>query len=188
MKFEVPFVITEAPTKAYWKQKYPDNSFQAKLAYMSAKKVHMRVCLAEAQNWRCCWCGVRCVAESNKHNSATIEHVTPKSQGGTDHWSNLAMACNRCNHARGVRPVERFIELAKNRNFKEYSKADHRAAKAAASRKLQQVVRAAIAAGNGNPFEQDSKEFKMFERYVVSDRLNTHSKAIAAYGYLENAA
>jgi hypothetical protein len=177
MKLEIPFVINEAPTKAHWKTKYPDNGFQAKLAFASAKKVYMRVCLAEAQNWRCCWCGVECVPESDKKNSATIEHVTPRSQGGTDHWSNLAMSCNRCNQARGVRPIERFIDIVQKGSFKEYSKADHRAAKAAAIRKLQQQVRSAVAANNGNPFELNSKEFKMFERYVASDKLNMYKYA-----------
>jgi hypothetical protein len=170
MKLEIPFVINEAPTKAHWKTKYPDNSFKAKLSYSSAKKVYMRVCLAEAHNWRCCWCGVQCVVESDKKNSATIEHVTQRSQDVTDHWTNLAMSCNRCNQARGVLPIERFIDIVQNGSFKEPKKS-------AKIRNLQQQVRAAVAANNGNPFELNSKEFKMFERYVASDKLNMYKYA-----------
>jgi len=178
MKFEVPFVITEEPTKAYWKKQYPGEGFKAKLAYMSAKKVYMRVRLAEAQNWRCCWCGQHCVPESNKHNSATIEHVTPRSQGGTDTWENFAMSCNRCNQARGVRPVERFVDIVQKGNFKEGpSKTALRAAKAAANRAMQATVRKAVESNAANPFEFGTKEHKMFERYKVSDALGANRMA-----------
>lgn len=178
MKFEVPFVITDAPTKAYWKKQYPGEGFKAKLAFMSAKKVHMRTRLAEAQNWRCCWCGKHCVPESNKHNSATIEHVTPRSQGGTDTWENFAMSCNHCNQARGVRSVERFTEMVQLNNFKQGpSKTALRAAKAAASRNVQSLVHAALKAGRENPFEIDTKEYKMFERYKLSNQLNYYRAA-----------
>ncbi len=177
MKFEVPCVITEAPTKAYWKKQYPGEGMKAKLAFLSAKKVYMRVQLAEAQNWRCCWCGTRCVPESNKHNSATIEHVTPKCQGGTDTWENFAMACNRCNQARGVRSVDRFLELVQKGNVKQHSKADHRAAKAAASKAVQATVRNAVAASDTNPFDYGTKEHKMFERYKASDSLSLNRMA-----------
>ena len=51
----------------------------------------------------CCWC--RCetllnVAESHPRR-ATIEHILPKSKGGTNHVDNLRVACRACNHARG---------------------------------------------------------------------------------------
>lgn len=32
---------------------------------------------------------------------ATPEHLTPRSKGGTDALDNLALACSRCNGARG---------------------------------------------------------------------------------------
>lgn len=56
------------------------------------------ICLSEAQNWRCCYCGIR----TTRHGStgATIEHVTAKCIGGADHPDNLAMACYDCNSAR----------------------------------------------------------------------------------------
>jgi 5-methylcytosine-specific restriction endonuclease McrA len=38
-------------------------------------------------------------------NWATIEHLTPKSQGGTDDLANLVLACKLCNSSRGNRPA-----------------------------------------------------------------------------------
>lgn len=35
----------------------------------------------------------------------TADHLTPWSQGGTDHPTNLAAAHQRCNRIRGDRPV-----------------------------------------------------------------------------------
>ena len=69
----------------------------------------MRCRLAEAQNWKCCWCGIHCRPESNHKDSATIEHVEPRSLGGADEWDNYAMACSACNGKRGVLSVEDMI-------------------------------------------------------------------------------
>ena len=62
----------------------------------------MRLELAKAQSWKCCWCGDQC----HNHNVidaklATVEHIIPKSRGGTDSRWNLAMACHECNSVRG---------------------------------------------------------------------------------------
>ncbi|WKL25589.1 HNH endonuclease [Sinorhizobium meliloti] len=34
---------------------------------------------------------------------ASVEHLHRRADGGTSHWSNLAMACKRCNNSRGER-------------------------------------------------------------------------------------
>lgn len=103
--FNMPSVITEPPTKQsviamLGKVRMLD------IAVRVAKTIHMRCRLAEAQNWRCCWCGDHCVPEPNTRKSATIEHVTPKSLGGANEWDNYAMACAECNHRRGTASVE----------------------------------------------------------------------------------
>jgi 5-methylcytosine-specific restriction endonuclease McrA len=36
-------------------------------------------------------------------SEATIEHILPRNHGGTDELENLAIACARCNHEKGVR-------------------------------------------------------------------------------------
>lgn len=39
-----------------------------------------------------------------------IEHIVPKSRGGSDRASNLALACEPCNRRKGNRPVEDFLK------------------------------------------------------------------------------
>lgn len=62
--------------------------------------VDLRHRLAEAQNWRCCYCGVPMVNHFAS-TQATIEHIVPRSLGGPDHPDNYAIACRSCNSARG---------------------------------------------------------------------------------------
>lgn len=58
--------------------------------------------LAEAQNWRCCYCGVRMMGEGpHDPAAATFEHIVPRSRGGTNLRANLVVACRACNLARG---------------------------------------------------------------------------------------
>lgn len=61
--------------------------------------------LAEAQNNLCPYCqfpmAIPSVAESVKgSNLMTIEHVIPRSLGGTDEETNLVAACKKCNSMR----------------------------------------------------------------------------------------
>lgn len=37
--------------------------------------------------------------------SREIDHIVPVSRGGTSEWSNLTMACRRCNNAKHARPL-----------------------------------------------------------------------------------
>ena len=108
MKFTAPVVLNEMPPKDYFKLKYGPG-FPVFITKSVYKKVYTRTRLAEAQNWRCCWCGQGVIPEPNKKNSATIEHIIPKSQGGSDDMSNLAVACSSCNNKRGVQDVETFF-------------------------------------------------------------------------------
>lgn len=48
----------------------------------------------------CIYCG---------HPADHVDHIYPRSRGGTDDPSNLAPACKSCNSAKGNRPVERFL-------------------------------------------------------------------------------
>jgi len=43
------------------------------------------------------------------HDHATLDHVVPKSKGGTNERSNLVLACNACNNAKGDRSYEDFL-------------------------------------------------------------------------------
>jgi len=47
------------------------------------------------QKGLCFWCG-----QYTPFDQATIEHMLPRSQGGSNRMDNLAMACERCNSKR----------------------------------------------------------------------------------------
>lgn len=52
----------------------------------------------------CHWCGQRLqddLGGSNRPDFATIDHVVPRSRGGSSDLSNLVLACPGCNSARG---------------------------------------------------------------------------------------
>ncbi len=40
---------------------------------------------------------------------ATVDHITPKSAGGTDHWINLSGACKTCNSQKGSMSLLMFL-------------------------------------------------------------------------------
>lgn len=48
---------------------------------------------------RCQYCG-------KKSLEMTIDHILPRSRGGTDSWENLTTACIRCNNRKGNRTPE----------------------------------------------------------------------------------
>ncbi|WP_366511464.1 HNH endonuclease, partial [Moorena sp. SIO4A1] len=39
-----------------------------------------------------------------------IEHIHPKSFGGSDRVSNLCLACEKCNQRKGNKPIEEFLK------------------------------------------------------------------------------
>ncbi len=42
--------------------------------------------------------------------SVTLDHIKPRSKGGTHHETNLVTACTRCNASRGDRTVNKFAQ------------------------------------------------------------------------------
>lgn len=119
MRFYVPDIIHELPSRESVMDFY--GKFFGEIVYKRYEYVYHRTRLSEAQNHKCCWCGVRMTEKRNKSNSSTIEHVTPKSEGGLDHPDNFAIACNKHNRMRGILPVNVFMEkLAKGESTKVY--------------------------------------------------------------------
>lgn len=51
---------------------------------------------------KCVYCGAT--------ERLTIDHATPMSRGGENHWSNLTVACLTCNDRKGTRTVPEFLE------------------------------------------------------------------------------
>lgn len=67
-----------------------------------------RLALKRLDGETCCYCSVRMIFASfprgeRPDNQATIEHVVALSRGGTHTWDNCALACWRCNIAKGAR-------------------------------------------------------------------------------------
>ncbi|MTI31425.1 RNA-guided endonuclease IscB [Xanthovirga aplysinae] len=54
--------------------------------------------------------GRKCVYCDAKDIPLEIEHVIPKSKGGSDRVSNLTIACNKCNQKKNNKPVEEFLK------------------------------------------------------------------------------
>lgn len=70
------------------------------------------IILAEAQNWRCCYCGIRCIGEHNTDDRASIDHFVPINAGGKRRdWYNEIMACRKCNQTRGSMRAIKFYNL-----------------------------------------------------------------------------
>ena len=51
-----------------------------------------------------------CVYCKAQNAPLQIEHLTPKSRGGSDRVSNLALACEKCNQKKANRPLEDFLK------------------------------------------------------------------------------
>jgi 5-methylcytosine-specific restriction endonuclease McrA len=63
----------------------------------------VREYLLEKWQRRCAYCGCEKVP-------LQIEHLRPRSRGGTNRVSNLTLACEECNQAKGNQSVEEFLE------------------------------------------------------------------------------
>ena len=62
----------------------------------------VREYLLEKWDRTCAYCGA--------HNTPLeIDHIHPKSQGGSDRVSNLTIACHDCNQRKGNRPLTEFL-------------------------------------------------------------------------------
>lgn len=70
-----------------------------KIKGRAGRRLFERVC--GEQNWRCCHCGVRTNEAGAPKQQPTWEHIIPRCIGGSNEYENLAMACLRCNNARG---------------------------------------------------------------------------------------
>ncbi|MEM7554795.1 MAG: RNA-guided endonuclease IscB [Cyanobacteria bacterium P01_A01_bin.84] len=54
--------------------------------------------------------GRECTYCNKKDVPLQIEHIHPKSKGGSNRVSNLCLACSRCNQKKGNKPVEEFLK------------------------------------------------------------------------------
>ena len=66
-------------------------------APLSKKNIYAR------DNGRCQYCGVDMMIKA-----CTIDHVIPRSRGGTHGWCNVVLACSICNHKKGDKLISEF--------------------------------------------------------------------------------
>ena len=86
---------------------------QASPAACAKVKTPRRIKVANRFQWKCHWCGQGMRTELGYQNTATIEHLVPRSLGGSNGMNNLAAACRRCNFNRGVMRAEEFAIIAR---------------------------------------------------------------------------
>ena len=68
----------------------------------------VREYLLEKWGRECVYCGA-------EHVPLEIDHIHPRSKGGSNRVSNLTIACRDCNQAKGNSPVEQFLAKAPER-------------------------------------------------------------------------
>ncbi|MDZ7711748.1 MAG: HNH endonuclease [Rhodovibrio sp.] len=69
-----------------------------------------------------CWyCGIAIYKRDSNggHDQYTVDHLVPKSKGGTGKLDNLVAACRRCNAAKNNRTVEEYRETVKRKRLKD---------------------------------------------------------------------
>lgn len=59
--------------------------------------------LLEKWSRECAYCGIKNVA-------LEVEHIHPKSKGGSNSITNLALSCHKCNTAKGTQDIKDFLK------------------------------------------------------------------------------
>lgn len=72
-----------------------------KVTDMSGKIALTNKYLFRRDNYMCLYCGAQFAPKQ-----LTRDHILPRSRGGKDNWTNVASACQRCNHAKGAKTPE----------------------------------------------------------------------------------
>lgn len=68
-----------------------------------------KMILFERDKWECQYCGTKV-----RRDTATIDHVLPKSRGGLTSWDNCVTACKKCNKKKAdYTPSEANMRLDK---------------------------------------------------------------------------
>lgn len=75
------------------------------LAIVATDATFARATVRGAECWvgKCIHCNARITVALSGETLGTIEHIAPRTHGGTDDVENLALACARCNAEKGVR-------------------------------------------------------------------------------------
>ncbi|WP_188052254.1 HNH endonuclease [Aureimonas fodinaquatilis] len=69
--------------------------------------------LWQVQAGRCFYCDCEMAKSQKKRkpNTATFDHIVPKSAGGKHEAGNILLACYECNSAKADMPASEFLKL-----------------------------------------------------------------------------
>lgn len=68
----------------------------------------LRITVFKRDNFTCIYCKTKCIFGSEKGNGATVDHLKPRANGGTDDLENLVTACKACNRRKADYPPSFF--------------------------------------------------------------------------------
>jgi 5-methylcytosine-specific restriction endonuclease McrA len=71
---------------------------------VSKRNLKLRRMLSKRFGWRCWYCGIKLSVDGGH-----LDHITPKSRGGTDKDDNFAIACEFCNYAKHDHSLDVFM-------------------------------------------------------------------------------
>ena len=94
-----------SPTKPYAGVGHCKPPTLTNFSSMDNKKL---IALIEGQGGRCYFCG-----KILPYEWATIDHLIPKSRGGSNELENLVAACHQCNHAKANRTLKEYRVFVK---------------------------------------------------------------------------
>lgn len=63
---------------------------------MSGPPAERKIMVWQRDKWRCRYCGEKLLGKAQ----ATVDHVIPRSKGGSNRMANLVTACVPCNQAK----------------------------------------------------------------------------------------
>jgi 5-methylcytosine-specific restriction endonuclease McrA len=101
-KSKKEYITDKSKSKKYRKRKnhktYKKNEQlrQVKILYLN-------------QSPYCIYCGIPLT-----YDTATLDHIIPKSRRGTDQLANLVLCCNQCNEEKGCLSLQNFITSRNN--------------------------------------------------------------------------
>ena len=67
--------------------------------------------MMKRQNGKCWICGQQMCKIKGDKREATIDHIIPRSRGGTSDAANLKLACRSCNENRGNNLDHVFVKI-----------------------------------------------------------------------------
>lgn len=100
MRYTPGMCNNSADTDAAWEQHERWRKRPARLGDLTPE---LRDRMAEAQNWRCPYCGERMDGGPGEPREPSFERIIPTKHGGADVPENVIIACRECNMRRGDR-------------------------------------------------------------------------------------